>query len=163
MFRFGKIIESNNKSSRSDRFAEMSKQQQLIESKKQEIKAKFEERKRQEAVDTVQNSDNRSNEHKSAKDHKSMISSRMQSWKKLVFVSSIPVFRFSVMCFLIIYLVFTEMNDGEGNLRRLITRILRAIYFQMTVHSLKSTNRCQTNVSKSFMSCPTGSNISSRQ
>lgn len=83
MFRFGKIIESNNKSSRSDRFAEMSKQQQLIESKKQEIRAKFEERKRQEAVDTAKDSDNRSsNEHKSAKDHKSLISSRMQSWKK---------------------------------------------------------------------------------
>ncbi|KAK7574341.1 hypothetical protein V9T40_011532 [Parthenolecanium corni] len=82
MFRFGKIIESNNKSSRSDRFAEMSKQQQLIESKKQEIRAKFEERKRQEAVDTAKDSDNRSsNEHKSAKDHKSLISSRMQSWK----------------------------------------------------------------------------------
>lgn len=147
MFRFGKIIESNNKSSRSDRFAEMSKQQKLIESKKQEIKAKFEERKRQEAVDTVQNSDNRSsNEQKSAKDHKSMISSRMQSWKKLVFVYSILlVFQVSVNIvssfYLMMYFVFAEMNDGEGKLRRLIIMILTAVYFLMTDLSLINIER----------------------
>lgn len=83
MFRYGKIIESNTKSTRSDRFAEMSKQQQLIESKKQEIKAKFEERKRQDAEETLKKLTTKStSESKSNKDHKSLLSSRMQSWKK---------------------------------------------------------------------------------
>ncbi len=83
MFRFGKIIESGNKTSRSDRFAEMSKQQQLIENKKQEIKARFEERKRQEAVETQPKSGNKSvSEMKTNKEHKSLLSSKMQSWKK---------------------------------------------------------------------------------
>lgn len=83
MFRYGKIIESNSKTSRSDRFAEMSKQQQLIESKKQEIKAKFEERKRQEAEEALKKLNSKSaSENKSGRDHKSLLSSRMQSWKK---------------------------------------------------------------------------------
>lgn len=82
MFRYGKIIESNNKSSRSDRFAEMSKQQQLIESKKQEIKAKFEERKRQEVAESSFKINQRSvSDQKSNKDHK-ILTSRLQSWKK---------------------------------------------------------------------------------
>lgn len=83
MFRYGKIIESNNKTSRSDRFAEMSKQQQLIESKKQEIKAKFEERKRQEVAESTPKTGHRSgSDLKNNKDHKTLTSSRMQSWKK---------------------------------------------------------------------------------
>lgn len=82
MFRYGKIIESNNKSSRSDRFAEMSKQQQLIESKKQEIKAKFEERKRQEAAESSSKIGQKTvSDQKSNKDHK-ILTSRLQSWKK---------------------------------------------------------------------------------
>ena len=81
MFRFGKIIDSGNKSSRSDRFAEMSKQQQLIESKKQEIKAKFEEMKRQEIEDLNKKREKSTNS-RANKDVRTSISSRMQSWKK---------------------------------------------------------------------------------
>lgn len=47
MFRNGKFSEmAPTKQSRSERFQEMSKQQQLIEQKKREIQAKFEEKKK---------------------------------------------------------------------------------------------------------------------
>jgi len=47
MFRNGKFSETTpSKQSRSERFQEMSKQQQLIEQKKREIQAKFEEKKK---------------------------------------------------------------------------------------------------------------------
>ncbi|XP_050436441.1 SURP and G-patch domain-containing protein 1-like isoform X2 [Adelges cooleyi] len=47
MFRNGKISETTQtKQSRSERFQEMSKQQQLIEQKKREIQARFEEKKK---------------------------------------------------------------------------------------------------------------------
>ena len=82
MFRFGKIVESGNKSSRSDRFAEMSKQQQLIESKKLELKAKFEEMKRKETDDGSGKADDSGSSSKGNKDGKSLMNSRMQSWKR---------------------------------------------------------------------------------
>lgn len=83
MFRFGKIVESSNKSSRSDRFAEMSKQQQLIESKKLEIKAKFEEMKRKETDDSPKKTEMCSSTSKLSKDiPKTLTNSRIQSWKK---------------------------------------------------------------------------------
>lgn len=47
MFRNGKFSETaSSKQSRSERFQEMSKQQQLIEQKKREIQARFEEKKK---------------------------------------------------------------------------------------------------------------------
>lgn len=50
MFRNGKFSETTPaKQSRSERFQEMSKQQQLIEQKKREIQAKFEEKKKKTA------------------------------------------------------------------------------------------------------------------
>lgn len=50
MFRNGKFSETAPaKQSRSERFQEMSKQQQLIEQKKREIQAKFEEKKKKTA------------------------------------------------------------------------------------------------------------------
>ncbi|XP_050532083.1 uncharacterized protein LOC126900422 isoform X2 [Daktulosphaira vitifoliae] len=56
MFRNGKISEiTPTKQSRSERFQEMSKQQQLIEQKKREIQAKFEEKKKQMAEETEKN------------------------------------------------------------------------------------------------------------
>lgn len=85
MFRYGKIIDSNAKVSRSDRFAEMSKQQRLIEQKKQEIKAKFEERRRQEAEEALKKLANKTSvDGKVHKNTKAVVSSRMQSWKKYV-------------------------------------------------------------------------------
>lgn len=55
MFRNGKFSETTPaKQSRSERFQEMSKQQQLIEQKKREIQAKFEEKKKK----TVESTDN---------------------------------------------------------------------------------------------------------
>jgi len=56
MFRNGKFSETTPaKQSRSERFQEMSKQQQLIEKKKREIQAKFEEKKKKIAEVTVEN------------------------------------------------------------------------------------------------------------
>jgi len=56
MFRNGKFSETTPiKQSRSERFQEMSKQQQLIEQKKREIQAKFEEKKKKTAELTVEN------------------------------------------------------------------------------------------------------------
>lgn len=50
MFRNGKFSETAPlKQSRSERFQEMSKQQQLIEQKKREIQARFEEKKKKTA------------------------------------------------------------------------------------------------------------------
>lgn len=57
MFRNGKFSETTpSKQSRSERFQEMSKQQQLIEQKKREIQARFEEKKRKMAELTGENS-----------------------------------------------------------------------------------------------------------
>ncbi|XP_025416338.1 SURP and G-patch domain-containing protein 1-like isoform X2 [Sipha flava] len=59
MFRNGKFSETTPaKQSRSERFQEMSKQQQLIEQKKREIQAKFEEKKKK-AVEIIEENKNR--------------------------------------------------------------------------------------------------------
>ncbi|XP_060879325.1 SURP and G-patch domain-containing protein 1-like isoform X1 [Metopolophium dirhodum] len=56
MFRNGKFSETTpSKQSRSERFQEMSKQQQLIEQKKREIQARFEEKKKKIAELTGEN------------------------------------------------------------------------------------------------------------
>jgi len=56
MFRNGKFLETAPaKQSRSERFQEMSKQQQLIEQKKREIQAKFEENKKKTVAVTEEN------------------------------------------------------------------------------------------------------------
>jgi len=56
MFRNGKFSETTpSKQSRSERFQEMSKQQQLIEQKKREIQARFEEKKKKVAELTGEN------------------------------------------------------------------------------------------------------------
>lgn len=56
MFRNGKFSETTPvKQSRSERFQEMSKQQQLIEQKKREIQAKFEEKKKKNAELAAEN------------------------------------------------------------------------------------------------------------
>lgn len=56
MFRNGKFSETTPaKQSRSERFQEMSKQQQLIEQKKREIQARFEEKKKKTAEVTGEN------------------------------------------------------------------------------------------------------------
>lgn len=58
MFRNGKFSETTPaKQSRSERFQEMSKQQQLIEQKKREIQAKFEEKKKK-AVELIEENKN---------------------------------------------------------------------------------------------------------
>lgn len=60
MFRNGKFLETTPaKQSRSERFQEMSKQQQLIEQKKREIQAKFEEKKKKIAEVTEENKSKR--------------------------------------------------------------------------------------------------------
>lgn len=56
MFRNGKFSEATpTKQSRSERFQEMSKQQQLIEQKKREIQARFEEKKKKINESTLGN------------------------------------------------------------------------------------------------------------
>lgn len=56
MFRNGKFSEAAPaKQSRSERFQEMSKQQQLIEQKKREIQARFEEKKKKTVESTLEN------------------------------------------------------------------------------------------------------------
>lgn len=56
MFRNGKFSETTPaKQSRSERFQEMSKQQQLIEQKKREIQARFEEKKKKTAELMIEN------------------------------------------------------------------------------------------------------------
>ena len=139
MFRQGKIVDSGNKSSRSDRFAEMSKQQQLIENKKQEIQAKYEEMKRKATDDASKKLDN-SNSTKS-KDTKSLMSRRLQSWKKWVFFNSpvrTSIVRLTVSDFFHTAMIVGGRNKAipkRRNLRQLTTTCSRTM-----VRFWKSTN-----------------------